>query len=210
MLTRSVALQPDGPGNIEAMAALAEAQAGLGELEPAALHARRVLDRAPANATANLVVGLMMMEQKNYAAARDALQKAIAADPESPKAFYQLSLALARLGDEAGARHNVQIYQDRLRAVEERVNALRAGGTPAPEPPARHGFRDDVARACPDASWHCRLPRSRPSSRPARPRRWRNRQPRRRRSCCFATSRRTPASRFSTMPRPKRNTSSNP
>jgi tetratricopeptide (TPR) repeat protein len=130
MLTRSVALQPD---NIEAMAALAEAQAGLGEFEPAALHARRVLDRAPANATANLVAGMMMMEQKSYAAARDALQKAIAADPESPKAFYQLSLALARLGDEAGARQNVQIYQDKLRAVEERVNALRAGGTTAPE-----------------------------------------------------------------------------
>jgi tetratricopeptide (TPR) repeat protein len=130
MLTRSVELQPD---SLEATAALAEAQAGLGEFDSAALHARRVLDRAPSNATANLVIGLTMMEQKNYAAARDALQKAIATDPESPKAFYQLSLALARLGDEAGARQYVQFYQDKLRAVEERVNALRAGGASAPE-----------------------------------------------------------------------------
>jgi tetratricopeptide (TPR) repeat protein len=129
VLARSVELQPD---SIEAMAALAEAQAGLGEFDRAAVHARRVIDRVPSNATANLVIGLMMMEQKNYAAARDALQKAIASDPESPKAFYQLSLALARLGDEAGARQYVQIYQDRLRAVEERVNALRAGGTATP------------------------------------------------------------------------------
>lgn len=130
VLARSVELQPD---SIEAMAALAEAQAGLGEFEAAGRHARRVLDRAPANATANLVVGLMMMDQKNYAAARDALQKTIAADPDSPKAFYQLSLALARLGDDAGARQYVQLYQDKLRAVEERVNALRAGGTVAPD-----------------------------------------------------------------------------
>ena len=112
---------------------LAEAQAGSGEFERAAVHARRVLDRAPANATANLVVGLTMMEEKNYAAARDALQKAIAADPDSPKAFYQLSLALARLGDDEGARQYVQLYQDRLRAVEERVNALRAGGATTTE-----------------------------------------------------------------------------
>ena len=130
LLARSMELQPD---SIEAMAALAEAQAGLGEFEPAAMHARRVLDRVPSNATANLVIGLTMMEQKNYAAARDALQKTIAADPESPKAFYQLSLALARLGDDAGARQYVQIYQDKLRAVEDRVNALRAGGTTAPK-----------------------------------------------------------------------------
>ena len=39
-----------------------------------------------------------------------------------------MSLALARLGDDAGARQYVQIYQDKLRAVEERVSALRAGG----------------------------------------------------------------------------------
>jgi tetratricopeptide (TPR) repeat protein len=125
LLARSLELEPD---SIEAMAALAEALAGLGQFEPAAMYARRVLDRVPSNATANLVIGLTMMEQKNYAAARDALQTTTAADPESPKAFYQLSLALARLGDDARARQYVRIYQDKLRAVEERVNALRAGG----------------------------------------------------------------------------------
>ena len=125
VLARSVELQPD---SLEAIGALAEAQAGLGEFEAAAQHARRVLDRAPAMATANLVIGMVMMEQKNYAGARDALQKAIATDPDSPKAFYQMSLALARLGDAAGAQQYVKLYQDKLRAVEDRVAALRAGG----------------------------------------------------------------------------------
>jgi tetratricopeptide (TPR) repeat protein len=124
-LARSVELQPD---SLEAVAALAEAQVGLGDLEGATLHARRVLDRAPTNATANLVIALILMEQKNYTGARDALMKAIAADPDSPKALYQLSLALARLGDDAGAKRYVQMYQEKLRTVEDRVNALRAGG----------------------------------------------------------------------------------
>ena len=127
-LARSVELQPD---SLEAIAALAEAEAGLGEFDGATLHARRVLERAPTNATANLVMGVILMAEKNYAGARDALLEAIAADPESPKAIYQLSLASARLGDDAAARRYVQLYQEKLRSVEERVNALRAGGSSA-------------------------------------------------------------------------------
>ena len=59
------------------------------------------------------------------------------ADPDSPKAFYQLSLAAARLGDEAGAQRYVQVYQEKLQAVEERVNQLRAGGSLKPSLPPR-------------------------------------------------------------------------
>jgi tetratricopeptide (TPR) repeat protein len=128
-LARSVELQPDG---VEAMAALAEAHAGLGDFDGATRHARRVLERAPANATANLVIGLIMMEQKDFSSARDALLKAMAADPDSPKPIYQLSLALARLGDDAGARRYVQMYQAKLRAIEDRVEALRTGGAVTP------------------------------------------------------------------------------
>lgn len=133
-LTRSVELQPD---SIEAMAALAEAHAGLREFDRATVLARRVLERAPANATANLVMGMILMEQKDYAGARDALAKATTADPDSPKAFYQLSLAAARLGDEAGAQRYVQVYQEKLQAVEDRVNQLRAGGSLKPNAPPR-------------------------------------------------------------------------
>jgi tetratricopeptide (TPR) repeat protein len=124
-LARSIELQPD---NTEAIAALAEAEAGAGDLDAATIHARRALERAPANATANLVMGLILMDQKNYTGARDALLKAIAADPDAAKVIYQLSLALARLGDEAGARKYVEMYQEKLRNAEARVNALRAGG----------------------------------------------------------------------------------
>ena len=133
-LARSVELQPD---SIEAMAALAEAHAGLREFDRATVLARRVLERAPTNATANLVMGMILMEQKDYAGARDALVKATTADPDSPKAFYQLSLAAARLGDDAGAQRYVQVYQQKLQAVEDRVNQLRAGGSLKPSPPPR-------------------------------------------------------------------------
>lgn len=125
-LTRSVELQPDSP---EAVAALAEAEAGLGNFDTATTHAMRALQQTPASPTANLVMGLVLMERRDYAAARDALLKAAAADPDSPKAVYQLSLVYARLGDDASARRYVTIYQEKLRGVEERIKALRAGGS---------------------------------------------------------------------------------
>src|SRR5207237_1382933 len=92
------------PENIDALAALAEAEAGLDELAPAEYHARRALRRAVAHPTANLVMGIVSMKRERYAEAREALDKAIAANPDSPAAHYQLSLAYARLGDEANAK----------------------------------------------------------------------------------------------------------
>ena len=113
------------PENIDALAALAEAEAGLGDLAPAEDHARRALARANANPTANLVMGIVLMKRERYAEARDALGKAIAANPDSPSAHYQLSLAYARLGDEANAQRHVQLYQQKLREAEERMKTLR-------------------------------------------------------------------------------------
>jgi tetratricopeptide (TPR) repeat protein len=121
-LLRGLELDPD---NVEAAAALAEAEDGLGELREAEAHAERALARANAHATANLVLGMVRMKQERYAEARDALEKAAVADPASPKAHYQLSLAYARLGDEAGARKQVELYRRKLREIEERVNQLR-------------------------------------------------------------------------------------
>ena len=125
-LVRSVDAQPE---SVEAFAALAEAEAGLGEFDAAARHAQRSLERAPAGATANLVMGLVLSERRSYAEARDALLKAIAGDPDSTKAPYQLSLVYARLGDAASSERYLKMYQDNLKAMEERIEMLRAGGS---------------------------------------------------------------------------------
>jgi tetratricopeptide (TPR) repeat protein len=117
------------PENIDAMAALAEAEAGIGELTPAEDHARRALARREAHPAANLVMGLILMKRERYGEARDALNKAIAADPDSPAAHYQLSLAYTRLGDEVNAQRQVELYQQKLREAEERTKALRSAAS---------------------------------------------------------------------------------
>ena len=122
-LVYAVELEPD---NVEAVAALAEAEDGLGEVREAETHAERALRRASSHATANLVLGMVRMKQERYADARDALERAVSADPSSPKAYYQLSLAYARLGDEITSRKQVEIYRRKLQEIEERVNTLRA------------------------------------------------------------------------------------
>ena len=124
-LARSIELDAD---NVEALAALAEAEAGLGELAAAETHATRVLATSPAHPTANLVVGLVRMAQQRYAEARDALITAAATDPRSPKPEYQLSLVYARLGDEASAERHVNLYRQKLRDMEATVKALHETG----------------------------------------------------------------------------------
>jgi len=116
------------PDNVEALAALAEAEEGLGELDAASIHAARALAAAPGHPTANLVVGMVLMKRDRYSDARDALERAAAADAESPKVYYQLSLAFARLGDDEGATRNRQLYQEKLRAMEARIIELRGAG----------------------------------------------------------------------------------
>ena len=125
---RSIELQPE---SVEAVAALAEAEAGLGNFDEAAAHAQRALERAPASATANLVMGLMQMEQRNYADARDALLKAVAGDPESPKVTYQLSLVYARLGDDASAQRYLEMYQENLAASRSESRRCAPAGRSA-------------------------------------------------------------------------------
>jgi tetratricopeptide (TPR) repeat protein len=126
-LLRSVELEPE---NLDAVAAVAEAEEGLGELDAADTHARRVLARIAAHATANLVAGLVLMERSRYAEARDALERAVAADPASPKAHYQLSLAYARLGDSASSQRHLERYRQTLREMEKRVSELRGATGP--------------------------------------------------------------------------------
>jgi tetratricopeptide (TPR) repeat protein len=124
-LLRAVDLEPE---SADALAALAETEEGLGELPQAESHVRRALDTASATpsalATANLVLGTLLMKQEHYADAREALEKAVAANPDSAKAHYQLSLAYARTGDAANAQKQVALYQQALRDTEARVKAL--------------------------------------------------------------------------------------
>jgi tetratricopeptide (TPR) repeat protein len=124
-LTRCLELQPD---SLEATAALAETEAGLGNTAGAANYAQQVLATSPGNATANLVLGTMLLEQRKYPEARDRLLEAAAADPDSPKAVYQLSLVYARMGDEANAKKYVALYQEKMRAFEDKLKILRSGG----------------------------------------------------------------------------------
>ena len=124
-LSRCLELQRN---SIEATAALAEAEAGLGNADAAVLHAQQVLAASAGNATANLVLGTVLMTQRKYPEARDQLLKAVAADPDSPKAVYQLSLVYARMGDDANAKKYLAIYQEKLRGFEDKLKILRSGG----------------------------------------------------------------------------------
>lgn len=125
VLLRALEREPD---SVEALAALAESEEGLGHLDAAETHAARALAAAPSHPTANLVVGMVLMKRNRYEEARAALERAAAADAESPKVYYQLSLASARLGDNAGAARNRELYQQKLRAMEERIAELRRVG----------------------------------------------------------------------------------
>lgn len=128
LLARSLDLEPDG---VEALAALAEAEEGLGELDAAEDHASRALARQPDHPTANLALGMVRMKQDRYADARAPLERAARAD--LPKAHYQLSLAYARLGEDALSERSRALYAARLSEVEARMKALRAATGTAPE-----------------------------------------------------------------------------
>ena len=127
-LRRALDLEPD---SIEVLSAFSEAEAGAGDLEGAERDATRAINRTPANATANFVMGLVRMAQQRYPEARDALLAAAVADPASPKTEYQLSLVYARLGDQVASDKHRALYEQRLRAIEQALAALHAsnGGT---------------------------------------------------------------------------------
>ena len=116
------------PDHAEAVAALAEAEEGLGELDAADTHAARALAAAPNHPTANLVVGMVLMKRSRYKEAREALERAAAADTESPKVYYQLSLACARMGDDKAAARNRDVYEQKRRASAARIAELRSVG----------------------------------------------------------------------------------
>jgi tetratricopeptide (TPR) repeat protein len=123
VLRRALDLNPD---TLDILAALAEAEQGAGDTAAAERDSARVLARDGTNATANLVIGMVRIGQERYAEARDALITATTLDPSSPKPEYQLSLAYARLGDQASSDRHRELYQEKLRAMQAAVAALHA------------------------------------------------------------------------------------
>jgi hypothetical protein len=65
------------------------------------------------------------MKRERYADARDAFVKVVTVDPDSSKGHYQLSLACARVGDDACSQAHIDLYRQKLRETEERVQQLR-------------------------------------------------------------------------------------
>jgi tetratricopeptide (TPR) repeat protein len=122
-LVRSLDLDPD---NVDAVAALAESEEGLGELEAAEKHALRAVAQEKDNAIGNLALGMVRMKQERYEEACAALEKALVADPGSPQAPYQLSLAWARRGDEAQSKKYLEVYRQRVRDIDRRIEEVRA------------------------------------------------------------------------------------
>ena len=80
--------------------------------------------------------------------------KSLAADPDSAKGIYQLSLVYARLGDDAEARKHVDLYQAKLREQTERISELRAGGTLAPARPPGRASTPAPKKAVPNKKDH--------------------------------------------------------
>lgn len=107
--------------NVDVLAALAEAEEGSGQLGEAEAHARRALAISSGDPNANLVLGMLLLRQEHFPEARAALEKAVASDPSSSKAHYQLSLACARVGDEEAAQREQRLYAEARRAFEKRA-----------------------------------------------------------------------------------------
>lgn len=123
LLRRALELEPD---HVDVLAALAEAEEALGQEQAAEQHAARAMTVAPGHPMANFVIGVVRMKQERYADARDALLRAIAAQPTLAKAHYQISLAYARLGDAASAQKHVELYKQKMREMEDALRKLRA------------------------------------------------------------------------------------
>ncbi|HXY39723.1 MAG TPA: tetratricopeptide repeat protein, partial [Vicinamibacteria bacterium] len=123
VLAGALSLAPD---DLEAAARLAEAEAGADQPAKAEAHAQQVLGRLPGDATANLAMGMVRMQQGRYEEARTALARSLAGHPDSANAHYQMSLVCARLHDEAAAQQQLSLYRREVEKGESRLHQVRA------------------------------------------------------------------------------------
>jgi len=123
-LERALALDPEH--------GQAEKRLGLiyldqGETQGAERHLTAALALLPEDAGVPFQLGNLLLEA-DPAGARVHFERAIAIDPTLPWAHHNLSLALARLGDEAGSAHEKEAYENwkrfdaELAALVERAN----------------------------------------------------------------------------------------
>ncbi|MFO7556685.1 MAG: tetratricopeptide repeat protein, partial [Desulfobacterales bacterium] len=64
----------------------------------------RVLEIAPRNYQAKLILGNAFMLQKNFEKAKEAFESLIQLEPENPTGYFHLGLAYHKEGDEDRAR----------------------------------------------------------------------------------------------------------
>lgn len=122
VLIQSLLLQPE---EVEALAAMAEAEEGLGEIASAEYHAQRALGQAPSHHAALYILGKVRMSQGRFEEARDLFIQAVATSPDSPKAHYQLSLAYARLNDLENSKKHRELYREAKDAEDRRIIDMR-------------------------------------------------------------------------------------
>lgn len=152
VLGRGLELAPESP---EALAALAEAEEGRGNLQAARAAATRAVGNedqpSSAAATAYRILGTVAQKRGEVEEARVALEKSLALDPASAKSHYQLSLVLARAGDQEGSRRHRRLYQQAKAESEAELIALRrALSLPDAEPVSDAPTNDDPDPTSPD------------------------------------------------------------
>jgi len=120
-LRRSVELQPDQTAAYYYLGLISE---GKGENNQAIVTFRDVLRRDPQYGAAWEGLGRVLLNQKQFPEAQQALEKAVALDPGSVKAHYQLGILLGRTGRPTDASREFEIVQQ-LNAEEQKRLGMR-------------------------------------------------------------------------------------
>lgn len=120
-LSRSVQLRPNQSAAYYYLGLVAE---GKGDNQKAANTFRDVLDRDPQYGAAWEGLGRVLLNEKQYPEAKEALEKAVLLSPNSVKAHYQLGILLGRTGKQDEAQKQFEIVQQ-LNAAEEKELGMR-------------------------------------------------------------------------------------
>ncbi len=105
-LHRSIELQPK---QVESYYQLGQLYLQQGKFEAAIAQFQTALGRDPKHGGALVGLGTAYFKRKDYPAAKEWLSKGIAAAPEYQPGHYYLGLTLARLGDAADSKHELDL-----------------------------------------------------------------------------------------------------